>query len=166
MIRSTLFLSALLLSLALLHAAPPTSKGQADFERLKSLVGDWEGESPDGTAHVSYTVVSNGSAVMENLGHTGMTGMMISMYHLDGDRLMMTHYCSIGNQPRMRLVKSTATELTFEMFDATNLASKSDAHMRKLVISWTDKDHVTAIWTMTKDGKDQEKGVFKLTRKG
>jgi len=163
--RWTLLLSALLFSLASLHAGSPESKRQADFDRLKSLAGVWEGESPHGPAQISYSVVSNGSVVMENIGHAGMDGMMISMYHLDGDRLVMTHYCSTGNQPRMQLVESTPSELTFEMFDATNLASKSDAHMRKVVFSWTDKDHITATWTMSKDGKDEEKGVFKLTRK-
>lgn len=163
--RWTLLLSALLLSLASLHAGSPESKSQADFDRLKSLAGVWEGESPHGPAQISYSVVSNGSVVMENIGHAGMDGLMISMYHLDGDRLVMTHYCSTGNQPRMQLVKSTPSELTFEMFDATNLASKSDAHMRKVVFNWTDKDHITATWTMSKDGKDEEKGVFKLTRK-
>lgn len=163
--RWTFLLLAALVPVIMLHAAPPTSKSQADFDRLKSLAGVWEAESPHGTSRISYAVVSNGSTVMETIDQPEHAGMMITMYHLDGDRLMMTHYCSAGNQPRMRLVSSTPTALTFEMFDATNLASNSDAHMRKVVITWTDKDHVSAAWTMSKDGKDSEPGVFKLTRK-
>lgn len=164
--RWTVLLCALLLSTPSLHAASPTPKGQAAFDRLKSLAGVWEGESPHGTVRVSYAVVSAGSTVMETIDQAGHAGMMATMYHLDGDRLMMTHYCSAGNQPRMRLVSSTPSDLTFEMFDATNLASNNDAHMRKLVITWTDKDHINAAWTMSKDGKDGETGIFKLTRKG
>ena len=26
---------------------------------------------------------------------------MISMFNLDGDRVVLTHYCAAGNQPRM-----------------------------------------------------------------
>jgi hypothetical protein len=159
-----------LCSLALLSpsllAASPNSKSKADFERMKSLEGVWEGQGPDGKLErVSYAVVSAGSVVMETIDHADMGGMMVTMYHLDGDRLIMTHYCSVGNQPRMRMVSSTKSDMTFEMFDATNLASNKDAHMRKLVISWTDKNHITADWTMSKDGRDEHHGVFKLERK-
>ncbi len=163
--RWIVLLCALPLSIPFLYAASPASKDQPDFERLKSLVGVWEAEGPHGTARISYTVVSAGSTVMETIDDSDHAPMMVTMYHLDGDKLMMTHYCSAGNQPRMRLVSSTPTDLTFEMFDATNLASPNDAHMRKVVISWTDKDHITAAWTMSKDGKDGEPGIFKLTRK-
>jgi hypothetical protein len=159
-------LSATALCVASLNAAPPGSKHQREFEKLKSLEGAWQGPGPDGKpVHISYKVVSAGSAVMETIDHGDMPGMMVTMYHLDGDRLMMTHYCSAGNQPRMRLASSTPTTMTFTMFDATNLASKNDAHMRKLVISWTDENHITADWTMSKDGKDAHHGVFTLERK-
>jgi hypothetical protein len=156
---------AAILLVPLSQSAPRGSKNQHNFEMMKSLEGNWEGNGPDGPTKLSYKVVSAGSAVMETIDHSDMPGMMVTMYHLDGDKLMMTHYCSAGNQPRMRLVSSTPSELTFEMFDATNLASAKDAHMRKLVIRWTDKNHITADWTMSKDGKDEHHGIFKLERK-
>ena len=151
---------------SILYAAPPESKRKAEFEKMKSLEGVWETDASKGEpTRISYKVVSAGSAVMETIDNTHMPGMMVTMYHLDGDNLMMTHYCSSGNQPRMRLVSSTPDALTFEMFDATNLASIDDAHMRKLVITWTDKDHIIADWTMSEDGKDAHHGVFTLERK-
>ncbi len=151
---------------SILSAAPPESKNKAEFEKLKSLEGVWEGESSDGNpAHVSYKVVSAGSTVMETIDHTHMAEMMVTMYHLDGDNLMMTHYCSAGNQPRMRLVSSTPNSLTFKMFDATNLASDNDGHMSGVTITWTDKDHITSDWVYSKDGKEQHHGIFKLGRK-
>ncbi len=154
------------LLVSFLYAAPPESKHEAQFDKLKSLEGTWEGKDSDGNpAHFSYKVVSAGNTVMETIGHTHMAETMVSMYHLDGDKLMMTHYCSAGNQPRMRLVSSTPNSLTFEMFDATNLASNNDAHMRKVVITWQDNDHITSDWTMSKDGKDQHHGIFTLARK-
>ncbi len=164
--RFMLSLCAFALLVPSLLAAPPESKAQADFDRLKSLAGSWEGQTPDGMkAQFTYAVVSAGSTVMETIDHEHMKGSMVTMYHLAGDRLMMTHYCSAGNQPRMRLVSSTKSGLTFEMFDATNLKSGDDPHMRKVVITWADKGHITEDWTMSKDGKDQPHGVFTLERK-
>lgn len=164
--RWIFMLCATTLLVPFLLAAPPESKRKPDFDRMKSLAGVWEGQTPDGmTAKITYAVVSNGSTVMETIDHDHMKGSMVTMYHLDGDNLMMTHYCSAGNQPRMRLVSSSPSEMTFEMFDATNLRSDKDAHMRKLVISWTDNDHISADWTMSKDGNDEHHGLFKLERK-
>jgi hypothetical protein len=140
---------------------------------MKSLEGVWVGKGPEGNdQRISYQVISDGSAVMETIEHSGMhedmqdhaIALMVTVYHLDGDRLMMTHYCSAGNQPRMKVVSSTDNSLTFEMFDATNLKSGNDAHMRKVTFTWTDKDHITAVWVMSKDGKDAPHGAFVLTR--
>lgn len=154
------------LTVTFLQAGPKDSKNLPAFNKMKSLEGVWEGTTPEGKpVRISYKVVSEGSAVMETIDHDSTGAFMVTMYHLDGDRLMMTHYCSAGNQPRMRLVLSTPTALTFEMFDATNLASQNDAHMRKLVITWTDNNHISSDWTMSKDRRDAHHGIFKLERK-
>ncbi len=90
---------------------------------------------------------------------------MISMFNLDGDRLLMTHYCGAGNQPRM--VASTSPDgktLTFDFLDATNLASPDDGHMTRLVLSMPDANHHTEEWIYSDHGK-QEKEVFELWRK-
>jgi hypothetical protein len=62
---------------------------------------------------------------------------MLSVYHLDRDRLLMTHYCALGNQPRMKLNprKSTATELAFDFDGGTNLNPHRDAHMHSLTLT-------------------------------
>jgi hypothetical protein len=88
---------SLLLSAATLAFA--ASAANQSFEQLKSLEGTWEGKTPDGqTAQVIYRVTSNGSAVMSEI--KGKEDM-ISMFNLDGNRVVMTHYCAVGNQPRM-----------------------------------------------------------------
>ena len=59
---------------------------------------------------------------------------MITMFNLDGDRLLMTHYCACGNQPRM--VASASPDgktITFDFLDATNLATPDAGHMNRLV---------------------------------
>jgi hypothetical protein len=90
---------------------------------------------------------------------------MATIYHLDGDKLVMTHYCSIGNQPRM-LAQVPAGEiknLSFTFVDATNLAKPSDGHMRYLTLTFQDKDHLTQVWTWRQDGKDMP-ATFNLVR--
>ena len=144
-------------------AAFAASAAQKSFEELKSLDGSWEGKTPDGqTVQVAYRVTGNGSAVMSEIkGHADM----ISMFNLDGDRLLMTHYCGAGNQPRM--VASTSPDgktLTFDFLDATNLASPDDGHMTRLVLSMPDTNHHTEEWIYSDHGK-QEKEVFQLWRK-
>jgi hypothetical protein len=144
-------------------AAFAASAARKSFEELKSLDGSWEGKAPDGqTVQVAYRVTGNGSAVMSEIkGHADM----ISRFNLDGDRLLMTHYCGAGNQPRM--VASTSPDgktLTFDFLDATNLASPDDGHMTRLVLSMPDPNHHTEEWIYSDHGK-QEKEVFELWRK-
>src|SRR5688572_11955783 len=74
------------------------------FERLKALVGDWESPLPDGRRlRVSYHLFSADSVLLETFG---MTRPTLTAFHLDGDRLLATHYCAQGNQPRLRLAPS------------------------------------------------------------
>jgi hypothetical protein len=165
-------LLTLLMTLAgttLLAANPPgAGKSVEGFDRLKTLVGNWQGKDPEGKpASVSYKLVSAGSALMETLGMEAHKDAMVTMYHLDGDNLMMTHYCSVGNQPRMKAdpAGSDANQIAFSFLDATNMASPDDPHMHALLITFKDKNHFSATWTMRAQGKDMPPKVFAFERK-
>jgi hypothetical protein len=109
------------------HSVLAQSTAAAGFEKLKALVGEWQGTGPHGKVNLSYQLISGGSALMEILDPISEPSMA-TIYHLDGDKLVMTHYCSIGNQPRM-LAQVPAGEiknLSFTFVDATNLAKPSD----------------------------------------
>jgi len=156
--RSAAFLSLSLAALALVatpalarHDIPAPAASPA-FEKIKALAGDWKGKSPEGEVTVSYRVVSSGSAVIEEMSH----GNMVTVYHQDGDRLMMTHYCMAQNQPRMRTepVKGDPKSLKFSMVDVTNLAKPTDMHMTGLTISFLDANHISQEWTFSENGKD------------
>ena len=73
------------------------------------------------------------------------------MYHLDGGRLRMTHYCAAGNQPRLELT-SGGNPLTFTFLDATNVSTGQPVIV-KLVLRMTDKDHMVQEWTSRQNGK-------------
>lgn len=154
----------LLISIMLLVSQSFAGDNTANLDKLRSLAGSWSGTKDDGkTVKVSYEVVSNGSAVMERIAGEGEPDM-VSMYHMDGDQLIMTHYCAVANQPRMR-AQSTSEDgvIAFKMFDITNLAKESDGHMAKLKITLKDADHMQHLWTFAKDGQEMDT-TFKLTR--
>jgi hypothetical protein len=139
------------------------STAQKSFDELKSLNGTWEGKTADGqTAQVIYRVTSNGSALMSEI--KGKEDM-ISMFSLDGDRVVLTHYCSVGNQPRMVASGSPdGKTVTFDFLDVTNLATPDAGHMSRVVFSMPDADHHTEEWIYTDHGKEM-KEVFDLWRK-
>ena len=166
--KLTIFFTILALSLTTLLAGPPpgSGKGTAHLEKLKSLVGEWKGADKDGKpVSVSYKLVSDGKALMETLGMGAHKEDMVTMYHLDGDQLMLTHYCSMGNQPRMRDVESKdENTIAFSFVDATNLASSDDPHMHKVIFSLKDNDHFAQEWTMRSKGKDAYTAAFEFER--
>ena len=148
------------------HTPAATNPG---FEKMKSLVGEWVGTVEEGGKKmpviVSYRLVSNGTALEETLKTPEETDM-ITMYVADGKALAMTHYCSEGNQPRMRAAVPAGgvDKLDFRYVDATNLPAADASHMHGLVITFQDADHMTQAWTHRAGGKDQT-GVFEFSRK-
>jgi hypothetical protein len=154
---------------ALAVAVPAAPATNPAWEKMKSLVGEWEGTMAHGEMNmpvkVSYSLVSGGTSLMERMSAPDEGHDMVTMYYPDGSRLMMTHYCSEGNQPRMRANTAGADgSLAFDFVDVTGLASREAEHMRRLVVKFQDADHFTQEWTHRKAGKD-ETGIFKYTRK-
>jgi hypothetical protein len=143
-----------------------TTPAAKPFAALKSLVGNWQGKDRLGLmSHASFVMTGGGSALMSRLGGPKMPDDMISMFHLDNERLFMTHYCSAGNQPRMKATESSDGKvITFEFLDATNLASPQAGHMQRVVFSLLSPDHHTEEWTFLDHGKEQ-KDLFDLHRK-
>ncbi len=138
----------------------------AAFERIKSLAGAWEGEysgAKGAIKHARYDVVSNGTAVILMMDW-GSTGNMATVFHLDGDAIMATHYCPVGNQPRMRaMIADDGNVIHFQFQDATGLSDPSDWHMRHLRLVFDGSDQHTLHWTYLDNGKE-EIGTFRYTR--
>ncbi|MFQ5772431.1 MAG: hypothetical protein ACE5HX_17985 [bacterium] len=160
--------SLILLMLAFVFMSSYVKAGEGakkSFEKIKSLAGEWQGKGPKGkSVSVTYEVVSNGSVVMERMQSENEPAM-ITMYHLDSGYLMMTHYCSAMNQPRMRATSSDdETIIQFAFLDITNLAKPTDGHMEKLMIKFKDQDHLATQWTFIEDGKEMN-APFELERK-
>ena len=113
--------------------APAFSAGEAPkaaFKQLQALAGNWEGKDSDGgAAKTKFEIVAAGTAVMETISPTGM-GMedMLTLYSVDGDSIVLVHYCPTNNQPRMKATPGAGEvkELTFAFQGAGNLAVGGD----------------------------------------
>jgi hypothetical protein len=157
------------LMLALLCFAAAAAFSQTDaqkaFASAKALSGNWEGRASDGKPlQVTFKTTANGSAVLSEILVPNED--MVSMIHLDGpNRLLLTHYCASGNQPRMEAKFSPDGKvMTFNFIDATNLASPDAGHMQRVVLTIVDENHHTEEWTFLDHGKEM-KELFDLHRK-
>ena len=146
-----------------------TLDGKAAFQKLKGLAGTWTGPIGSATGpkgRISYEVISGGSVVMEVL-FPGEPHEMRSMYHLDKGELIMTHYCSGGNQPHMRLAKAASTpeKLVFDFDGGTNLDANKDSYIHNGEIRFLADGRIEASWTFWTDGKQAGANhFFPLTR--
>jgi hypothetical protein len=124
------------------------------FDQLKTLVGEWEGTSREGPVKITYTLVSNSSALMERM-QRGSEPEMITMYSVDGDHILVTHYCSAGNQPQMKseTMKSKAQKYSFSLVRVSGLKTEDEGHMIGLVLTILDNDHLTQEWKYQEKGK-------------
>ena len=114
------------------QAAEPAAADR--FERLKALaVGEWQGEAANGTTlHVNYKTISRGSALVE-IWQPDTRAETMTVFHRDGNRVLATHYCAQGNQPRLAL-RQGDTDFAFEYLDATNLRDGA-SHLHRLVLA-------------------------------
>ena len=127
---------ALTLLTAATFAAQPAITPAEAFASIKKLQGDWRGPAmmkgmPP--ARSVFRVTASGSAVEETI-FPGTKMEMLSVYHMDGGDLLMTHYCALGNQPQVKFnpSKSTASDLVFDFNGGTNLNPRRDLHMHSL----------------------------------
>jgi hypothetical protein len=142
------------------------AKATDGFGRLKILVGDWEATGEDGKPFTSnIRLVSNNTALQETF-QTPHDDQMITMYSADGSRVALTHYCSMGNQPRMEspVVNGATDEFVFSFTGGSNLPTPDSAHMHRLVLQIDDADHFSETWTFREKTGDNKR-TFNFVRK-
>lgn len=162
----------LLLPAALFAAedSPTAFDAHSAFETLKSMEGTWVGsvetsrsEEPRET-RITYRVSANGHSVIQTFG-PGSDFEMFSVYHMDGDQLLMTHYCAIGNAPKMKFVETgKAGELKFEFNGGTNFDPARDAHAHEGIMRIIDGDSYRSTSIGWADGKPSLEQNFTMKR--
>jgi len=149
--KRALFVALLVCAVTLAYQTQVSAQNaQSAFDQLKSLAGEWQGQSSMGgktyPVKLKFEVISGGSAVMETL-QPGNEPPMTSVYHENGDKLMMTHYCSGNNQPRLQTATlATPGKLDFEFLDISNLTSPDVEHISGMSLTIKDNDHITEEW--------------------
>ena len=149
------------------HQAGPYT-GSKEFERMKPLVGAWEGIADMGKegekVRVDYRMTAGSSALVETLS-PGTPEEMVSIYHDRKGKLAMTHYCMLHNQPRMMLKKADARTLDFVFASDNDINPAKETHMHALSITFEDNDHIVQKWTTFEKGKAKGVVTLKLTRR-
>jgi hypothetical protein len=163
----TLLFAVFLLAQA--FASTASEDAQAAFAKLQSLKGTWEGTMTDGSrSRVQYELVAGSSAVVEHFVNDkmGAENAMVTVYYLDGGRLLLQHYCMAKNQPRMKAASYDASknELSFGFLDATGLASPTTGHMHNATFHFIDADHISQEWQFFENGKPKFTESMQYTR--
>lgn len=147
------------------HHAPYS--GSAESERLKGLAGSWHGtammEGVEQEMRVTYKVTSAGSAIVET-HFPGSPQEMVSVYHDEGGRPGMTHYCALKNRPNLVMDGSSAESMHFNFTDSTGIDPAKDAHMHALTVRFIDDDTIEQEWVMYQNGKPVDSTAFRLKR--
>ena len=142
-----------------------TTDAGAAFARLKTLVGQWEATTSSGKVRLSYELVSGDTALLERESSETMPSM-VTVYYVDGGRLLLTHYCMVGNQPRMqaKAFNPDSGEIDFQFLDATNLSSPAAGHMHNAKIRIVDNNHLASEWQFYDNGKQKFNETAQYTR--
>ncbi len=138
------------------------SDAQKSFEKMKTLAGSWEGHVATfpPTPEMDGKLVT-GSLRVTSMGHTLMHEMRgadrpddpITMFVVDGDRLLLTHYCDADNRPRMvGRMSADGKTLEFDFLDVSG--NLQYGHMQHAVFTFIDANHHTEDWTFAGPGGD------------
>lgn len=138
--------------------------------RIKTLEGTWVGVSPDGQAGTTEFRVSSAGHVVREVMFPGAPHEMTNTYHMDGESCVVTHYCAVGNQPRMRARLNdghahASDEIHFHFDSLTNYTKAQDHYMGELAIKFVSPNEFHQIWTSTDKGVKAEPMTFVWKRK-
>ena len=154
----------------LVLSASALADSETIMERLKTLEGEWmlvdeSGEITDQVG-AEFRWTAEGSALREFM-FPGQPHEMLNVYHQDGNRVLMTHYCAAGSQPRLEIVPAEEGDGLLLKFDSiTNLPSSVAHFMHHAEYEWESEDRLNTIWYGSVDGTVvDETTVFRLARR-
>jgi hypothetical protein len=140
----------------------------AAFGHISKLEGTWQSKSTKGwEERQEFRLIAKGTAIVSQSmpvpsvhapkGDTAPDAPMLTVFHMDGDRLLLTHYCEAGNQPRLiaTAIEDAGRVVRFTFLDATNMASRTTGHMHAVMIRFVDDNHFDEQWSWYENGKEQ-----------
>lgn len=150
------------------NASSDAAKAKTAFEHIKAMAGEWTGAATDGRKITHRVqIIAAGSVVMEESWFEGHKGeMMVTTYYMDGDKLMLTHYCVAKNAPRMQAteISDDGKNILFTFVDGANIPTRDKGHMDKASYKFSGKDSFSSRWTWYANGKEQWMEEFNFSR--
>jgi hypothetical protein len=142
----------------------PQSEAQKFFKDLKSLAGTWEGDYEGTPLHVSFRVTSSGHALTHEATSPGRPEDPLTVFYLEGDRLLLTHFCDAGNRPFMQgKMLPDGKTLEFDLIDVADYKGRH-GHMQQVVITILDADHHLEDWIYFVERKPPVHAHYDLRR--
>jgi hypothetical protein len=134
--------------------------GSKAFQQMKQLAGDWTGtvDMGRGTQNIkaSYRVSSAGSILVETI-FEGTPNEMVTVYHDDkNQRLGLTHYCGLNNQPTMVLIGDKENALEFDLAQDAPIDAAHEPHMHALTLIFAGKNEMQQRWTQFAQGEKKK----------
>jgi hypothetical protein len=157
--NTKLILLASTLALTAAHGADQVT-APAAFTKLQTLVGEWEGKTEKGRAlKVSYRLTANNTVLIE-MWTLGPQRESLTLYHLDNESLLATHYCPVGNQPRLRFKEGGSASLfAFEFVSATNLPKPEASHQHRFEMELLDANSFARSETYLENGAGESERI-------
>ena len=147
--------------------AAPQSDARIAFAALKTLSGSWQGTVM--TIPINFTIrgVSSDTAILQEGTTTKGTtpGHEITMFYMDGDRLLATHYCDAGNRANFEgKISADGKGIEFTFLDVAG--STKGGLVKHMKITMLDANtHVEEFTFIMPNGKPIElRGEFTRTK--
>jgi hypothetical protein len=148
-------------------AAAAQSAAKKAFEKMKTLAGSWQGTVMDLPINFTIRAVSSGTAILHE-GDTSGGGPPkheVTMFYVEADRLLATHYCDAGNRSRWEgKMSPDGKAIEFSFLDVAG--PTRGGYLKDMVITMIDADHhIVAFTFVMPDGKPiQLRGEFQRTK--
>ncbi|RNC80661.1 MAG: hypothetical protein ED559_02320 [Phycisphaera sp.] len=136
-------------------ANTPDETQATAMDTMSQLEGEWQlvGEDGELGPGSTFKVTSAGSIVREIM-FEGFGHEMTNVYHMDGDQIVCTHYCAVGNQPRMVAAADGGNSFDFQVDYVSNLLPTHDHYMGGLKLVLVDDNTLEQHWTtFNKEGE-------------
>lgn len=144
--------------------AATAQEKQATIDRLKLLKGTWNVKDSAGQADGQTTFTVGGGNTVREVMFPGTTHEMTNMYHMDGSSIVCTHYCAMGNQPRMVANGADGQSINFKLDRVSNLRAPDEQYMGEMTLTFKDPNTIEQRWKSLKSGAVAHESVFTLTR--
>jgi hypothetical protein len=150
---------------------PNNTAAQSDakkmFENMKTLAGSWHGTIMNIPIDVTIRVASSGTAILHEATTDGgkPPNHEITMFYMDGDRLLATHYCDGANRALFE-GKMSPDGKTSEFNFLEVAGSTKGGLVKRMAFTMIDANkHVVEFTFIRPDGKAMElRGEFERTK--